>query len=124
MAINDVEAEEYLAFHLEWDSEPVLSQIKKLRLLSYARAVDVNGVSPSGSGYVETYTYPSLNAAILMGWQWKLSASVELHEGDEDEIWEHCKQMVAHWSSIVGDGVIGGTQSGSGSFAIPNIAVF
>lgn len=122
--INVDEAEEYLAFNLEWDSEPVLSSAKQERLLLYARAIDVNGVSPGGTGYLESYTYPSLNAAVLMGWQWKLSAAVELHQDDEDEIWEHCKQMVAHWTGIVGDGLLGGTQSSSGSYAIPNIAVF
>lgn len=119
------EAEEYLAFHLEWDGEPKLSGSKQDRLLLYARAVDASGLSPGVDGYVETYTFPSLNAAILLGWQWKLSAAVELHENDEDEIWEHCKSMVAHWSGIVGDVVIGGTVSGgSGSFALPNIPVF
>lgn len=123
--IDQEEAEEYLAFHLEWQSEPKLSSAKQERLLLYARAVDANGLSPGVTGYIETYTFPSLNAAILLGWQWKLSAAVELHEHDEDEIWEHCKAMVAHWSGIVGDVVIGGTVSGgAGSFAIPNIAVF
>lgn len=124
MPIDLEEATEYLAFHLEWDSEPTLTNSKQDRLLLYARAVDVNGVSPGGEDYVETYTYPSMAAAILLGWQWKLAAAVELHQGDEDEIWEHCKAMADRWAGIVGDGVIGGTQSSSGSFAIPNIAVF
>lgn len=124
MAIDSDEALEYLAFNLEWDSEPELTDAKQDRLLLYARVVDVNGVSPGGEEYVDTYTFTSLNAAILLGWQWKLAAAVELHQGDEDEIWEHCKAMVDRWVGIVGDGVIGGTQSSSGSFAIPNVAVF
>lgn len=74
MAIDSDEAEEYLAFHLEWDGEPKLSSAKQERLLLYARAVDANGLSPGVEDYVETYTFPSLNAAILLGWQWKLSA--------------------------------------------------
>ena|SRR5688572_18030972 len=124
MAIDANEATEYLAFNLEWDSEPVLSQIKKLRLLNYARAVDVNGVSPGASGYVETYSYDSLNVAIAKGWEWKEAAAVELHEDDEDEIYEHCKQMAAKWSSRVAGLAIGGTSVESGSFAIPNTPVW
>jgi|SRR6185369_1618229 len=119
------EAEEYAAFHLEWDSEPALSSGKQEWLLRYARAVDANGVSPGAEEYVETYTFSSLNAATLLGWQWKLAAAVELHQNDEDEIWEHCKAMVDHWSGIVGGSAIGGTSlDDSGSFALPTIPVF
>lgn len=125
MPIDPNEATDYLRSNLEWESEPQLSSDQQSSLLDYSRSVDASGVSPGGTGYVETYTYGSLNVAVLMGWRWKLAASAEYHKDDEDEIWEHCKQMVAHWSSIVGDLTIGGTASvGGGSFAIPNIAVW
>jgi hypothetical protein len=125
MPIDDNEATDYLAAHLEWDSEPLLTQAKKLRLLKYARAVDANGVSPDGTAYVLTYTYASLDVAIHLGWQWKLATAVELHADDENEIYDHCLQMVALWASKVSGTVIGGTSSGaSASFAIPNVAVF
>lgn len=124
MPIDAGQAQEYLKSNLEWDAEPVLSQIQQLRLSKYARAIDATGLSPDATGYELTYSFNSLHAAIYLGWTWKLAAAVELHEDDENEIFDHCKQMVAHWGGIVEGIAIGGTLSGSGSTAIPNLAVW
>lgn len=124
MPIDVDEAILYLTSHLEWDSEPTLTQEQQFRLLEYSKAVDVNGVSPGGDDYVETYTYNSLNVAVLIGARWKLSAAAELHEDDTNEIWEHWNAFVKEWAGKVEGITIGGTLSGSGSFALPNIAVW
>jgi hypothetical protein len=124
MPIDPTAAQNYLEFSLEWDSEPRLTENKRETLLLLARAVDINGVSPGGTGYVETYTFESLNAAIAQGWEWKLAAAVELFAGDENEIYDHCLEMRNIWAGKVSGITIGGTQSGADSFAIENTAVF
>lgn len=122
--IDSDEALEYLAFHLEWDSEPKLSNAKQERLLLYARAVDVNGVSPGGEDYVETYSFDSLHATLIRGAEWKVASAAELHEDDSYKIFDHWEKTLARWRGMWGSIEIGGTSSESGSFAIPNVAVF
>lgn len=122
--MDENEARDYLAFHLRWDMEPALDEVEKLRLLEYARAVDANGLSPGGAGYVTTYTDLSVDRAVLLGGQWKRSAAAVLHEDNSQEIFEHWDRFVREWAGKVEGIAIGGTSTGSGSFAVANIPVW
>lgn len=120
-------AELYLASQIVWEAEPELSTDEKESLVEAARAIDVNGISPGGTGYIETYTYDSMHSAIHLGWTWKLAKAVELFHDDEDEIFEHCKKMVEFWAGRIATssvGVGGTSASDAGSLSIANVGVW
>ena len=125
MALDEEFAQTYIDSNTSPDAEPQFTEDEADALLEAAKAIDVNGVSPGGTGYVPTFTYDSLHAAIYLAWTWKLAKAVELHEQDEDEIWEHCKAMVEFWASRLAGTVVGGSvPQSAGSISVANIPVW
>lgn len=96
-------AEERLKIFTAWDKEPALVQAEISELLALHQVVDVNGVSPGGSGYLPTH---NLRAAAREGWKWKMAKAAELQSTDFDgdrmsanQIFEHCERMVKRYSN-------------------------
>jgi hypothetical protein len=129
MALDATFALEYIASRAGWDGEPELTGEEQDAILVAAQAIDSEGRTPDADDYVETYTYDSLNAAILQAWVMKLGKATEYHEGvnrgGETVIFDHCEKMVAYWSGIVSGTVIGGPIAVSGgSQSVANKAVW
>lgn len=122
----DVEfAQIYIDSNTAPDAEPQFTEDEADAIFESALAVDADGVSPGGTGYTATYTYDSMNAAILQAWQIKLAKAVEMHEDDESKVFDHIQEMLTYWSSRVSGSVIGGAVSTSpGSMSVTNCPVW
>lgn len=125
MAWDLTNAGKYIASNSDWDGEPALSQLEQQDILLSARAIDVNGISPGGTGYVQTYTHDSMNAAVLQVWRMKLAKVAEYHEGDEKAIADNVRKMFAFWSGQVSGLIVGGAVPvSSGSVSVTNRPVW
>jgi hypothetical protein len=120
------QAEAFLKAHVPPDAEPTFSSEEWIDLLDAARAIDADGIAPDGTGYVDTYTELSIARAILQGAKIKKALAAELHEGDEDEIFQHWKDQVIEWAGTVAqlEAISGTAVSSPGSLSIANTAVW
>lgn len=99
----DSAAKTQLKMMTAWDDTPTLSDAEVDGLLSRHQVTDSAGVSPGGSGYVETY---NLRAAAREGWTVKLGRAAKLQSTDLDgdrmsanQIFDQCERMIRRYSS-------------------------
>lgn len=107
MPFTAVTARQRIEDDTQWQAAPALTTVEVDRLLLRARAIDVNDVLPDETGYITTYTYLSVRAAIAAGWLMKAGkAQPDVKAGDvgleRSQQFRFCRSQAAVYGGLTG----------------------